>query len=419
MIYLDNSATSFPKAPGTADSVSRYLTESGVNASRASYRSSTQASLLLYNTRKSIKKLFKAKDSDNIIFTSGTTHSINIVINSCVIKAFKSGKKAHFITSSMEHNAVMRPLKHWADLGMCTYSVFRCGLDGMPDLNDFEDLLKNSMTKGNKPDLAVFTACSNVTGTVFPVKELACLAHEHNIPCCIDAAQAAGKSLRPVSDTAADYVCFSGHKGLLGPFGIGGLILNPSCEAAQKPLVPLMTGGTGSFSDSIDHPDFLPDALEAGTLNLSGIAGLETSVNWLLENSSMPNHEISSKLSINGESNRLLIHEKALSSSLVSKIRKEDLNVDIHSPVDTPRIWDGTLSISFRHISLSDAVNAFDQADIAVRMGLHCAPMAHMTIQTFDSGGTIRISPGPFNTEEDINAAFECIRKICLQTKGI
>lgn len=418
MIYLDNSATSFPKAPGTADTVKKFLTESGVNASRASYKSSTMASMLLYNTRKALKKLFKAQKTENIIFTSGTTHSLNMVIQSYVIKAHKQAKKAHFLTSSMEHNAVMRPLKHWADLGMCSYETCPCLTSGLLDMVALKKILNDqSVNCSTSFDLMIFTACSNVTGTIFPVKKICEIAHEYNIPCCVDAAQAAGKCLGPVNEIKADYICFSGHKGLLGPFGIGGLILNPSCKAAFDPLIPLITGGTGSASDSIEQPDFLPDSLEAGTLNLSGIAGLNTSVNWLLEKN-------------NKTGDSIVEHEKKLSCYLLDLLTKEGLIkeglitsekdcinnkglISIHSPVNMPEIWDGTLSLSFKNKTPSEAVNYFDNSDIAVRMGLHCAPMAHKTVKTFNQGGTIRISPGPFNTTEDMKTAYECIRRIC------
>lgn len=396
MIYLDNSATSFPKAPGLARAVSDYYTNIGVNASRASYQESVRASRIVYKARKALKVFAGADRTDHVIFTSGTTQALNTVIHSFVI----TGAVPCFLTSSMEHNAVMRPLKLYSDLGLCTFHTFKCFQDGLPDMGDLKKCLYDY-----RPGLVIFTACSNVTGTLFPVADITELCHNSGIPVCVDAAQAFGRTLEPVNVTRADFTCFSGHKGLMGPFGTGGIIIGPDPLVSGGnnffPLIPLISGGTGSLSDSIDQPAFLPDSLEAGTLNLSGIAGLICSIEWINTTgvSNIRNHEQNLSLMLAG-----LIKDAGL-------IKKGLLN--IHGPVDNSGSWHSIISITFNKVSLSTAALILDQKKIALRMGLHCAPAAHKCIGTYNRGGTIRISPGYFNTPHEIEEVFKCIEQIC------
>lgn len=372
MIYLDNAATSFPKAPGVADAVSRFITDIGANAGRSSYSTARQSARIIYQTRKLLAKLINAANSSNICFTMNTTQALNIALKGIIKPGFK------VLTSPYEHNSVMRPLRQLE-------SQINIILDFIK-INDYEIDWQHLQTQlEQKPDLLIFTAASNVNGYLLPYQKIARMAHKYDIPVILDAAQALGSN--PVDAADYDIICFPGHKGLLGPMGTGGLYVSESIS-----LQSLMPGGTGSRSSSEYQPDEMPDLLESGTPNLPGLAGLQVSLQFILDTGIEA--IAARKLQLASQ----LLQELANISSII-----------IHSPID-PNLQAGVVSFTSLKYSISDLAWEFDKADIACRMGMHCAPSAHKQLGTYADGGTLRLSPGYFNTDDDIDSVLELLK---------
>lgn len=377
MIYLDNAATSFPKAPGVAQSVSKFLTEIGANAGRASHSLARKSSSLIFNCRESLAELLGVVESERIIFTSNATEALNIAI----IGMVKEG--ATVLTSFMEHNSVMRPLHFLEKTKGIKIIKFLSDSTGFPDIADFKEKLKII------PDLLVFTAASNVTGVISPFEEMASLAASEGITVCVDGAQLTGSYPVSLKNTQIDMFAFSGHKGLLGPTGTGGLYIRESVIPA-----PLFYGGTGSRSIEEVQPDFMPDKYESGTPNIAGISGLLESLNFL---------------------NQTGIEKVRKKENLLREMLISDLKgIPGLKLFNACGSIESTAVISLIHeeMSISEITLILDRKDIAVRMGLHCAPSAHRTIGTFDSGGTVRLSPGYFTTDEEIEETIKAFREM-------
>ena len=377
MIYLDNAATSFPKAPGTSAAVSRFLDEVGANSGRSSHPQAHESSSIIFNCREILADFFGNLDSDRIIFTSGTTEGLNIAIQGMAREG------ATILTSSIEHNSVMRPLRFMEQTRGVKVLKFSADRFGFPDLKDFHEKLKV------KPDFLVFSAASNVTGVIVPFEEMALAASKKGIPVCVDGAQLAGSRKIDLTDTGIDLFAFPGHKGLLGPTGTGGLYIGEKADPT-----PLFFGGTGSRSSEELQPSFMPDKYESGTPNIAGIAGLLESVRYI------------NKIGIN----KVTKKENMLSRLLIEGLAGID-DINIFTPLHEHE-HTAVVSISSDRMNISDLTLKLDRKDIAVRMGLHCAPAAHRTIGTFGSGGTIRLSPGYFTTEQEIEETINIIREI-------
>ena len=265
--YLDNCSTSFPKPPCVAEAVYEYMTEVGSNVGRGRYQDAYSVEEKVMRCRERLADLFGAPDASGVAFTKNVTEALNVLLKGYL----RPGD--HVIVSSMEHNAVMRPLVQLEERGV-TFTRARCTDEGDLVLESLEDCLRPSTRA------VVMTHASNVCGTILPIREVGAFCSAHGLPLFLDSAQSAG--VLPI-DMARDNVaavCFTGHKGLMGPQGTGGLVTDP--ELARS-LEPLVAGGTGSRSDSEQMPDFLPDHLEAGTLNLPGIVGLESALAWIDE----------------------------------------------------------------------------------------------------------------------------------------
>ena len=384
-IYLDQAATSFPKAPGTADAVYRYMTGCGCNVSRGSYAGAYTAEELVYDTRVQLCQLFggrgAATDPKNVVFTKNITESLNILLKGLL----KPGD--HVLVSSLEHNAVMRPLGQLEKHGV-RFTRVPCADDGSMDPADIEAGIEKA-TKA-----VVMLHASNVCGTLLPAVETGRICRSHGIRFILDTAQTAGILPIDMEATGADAVAFTGHKGLLGPQGTGGFLIR---EEMAAELEPLITGGTGSISHTEEVPDFLPDRFEAGTLNLPGIAGLNAALTWLLAQpeGSIFAHEL--KLT-----DRFLRHMAEMEEAgLLRVIGKR--GTDNRT---------GVISIVPVRIDPADLAYQLDeQYGIATRVGLHCAPAAHRTLGTWP-GGTVRFSFGAFNTEEETDRAAEAVREI-------
>ena len=370
-IYLDNAATSFPKAEGVSDRMKDYLDRVGVNIGRASYAKSAEAGMQVITVREKLAEAFGCGDPRRVIFTGGCTDALNRVIAGSV----KAGDTV--LVSPMEHNAVIRPL---TELG-CVIRRIPHDADGRILLKEMEDCL-------DEVNLCVICHASNVFGTIQPVEEAAAILNQHQIPLVLDAAQSAGHIPINMERWNLSAVCMPGHKGLRGPQGIGVLMLS---ESFANKLRPVVSGGTGSLSHCDRMPKFLPDRFEPGTLNLPGIYGLGAAMEHF-DPSAFREHEI--RLT-----QRFL---KGLSD--IPGIR-------IPGPAD-PVKRVGVVSVDFCRMDNAEAADALEQQfGILTRCGLHCSPEAHKTMETYPQG-TVRFSFSPATTEEEIDCATDAVRKI-------
>jgi cysteine desulfurase family protein len=368
MIYLDNAATSFPKAPGVAEAVLHCLTEVGGNPGRASHPMAREGSRILYQAREACCGLFGGGDASRLVFTKNATEALNLAILGLVPAG------GSVVVSSLEHNAVMRPLRHLEAARGVRLRVVPFDACGRPEPAALRAAL------GAGADLMLLTAAGNVTGCLPEVGEIAAQCRAAAVPLCVDASQAAGHLPLSVTELGIQLLCFTGHKGLLGPAGTGGLWLAEGCEPA-----PLIRGGTGSVSDSEVQPDFLPDRLEAGTANLVGLAGLLASVRWLAGTGL----------------GRIQAREAALTERLLRGLLALP---GVAAPGPGPGVRRApVVSITVRDRDLGELALELDRRDIAQRVGLHCAPAAHRSLGTLQGGGTLRFSPGAFNSEAEID----------------
>ena len=380
-INLDQAATSFPKAPGTAEAVFSYMTECGCNVGRGSYAGAYSAEELVYDTRVLLCRLLGGKDPKHIVFTKNITESLNILLKGFL----RPGD--HVLVSSMEHNAVMRPLRQLEKQGV-RFSRVPCGADGTMNPDDLEKRIEPATRA------VVILHASNVCGTVLPAEQIGSICRARGLRFILDTAQTAGVLPLDVDVLGVDALAFTGHKGLLGPQGTGGFLIREDLAAE---LEPLLTGGTGSVSHTENVPSFLPDRFEAGTLNLPGIAGLKASLTWLMgqPEGGVLAHEM--KLT-----DRFLREMEPLEQKgLLRVVGKRD-TVNRVGVVSIVPLLQDPAELAF----LLD-----DRFGIATRVGLHCAPAAHRTLGTFP-GGSVRFSFGPFNTEEEIDRAsraIECV----------
>ncbi len=377
--YMDNAATSFPKAPGVPEAVARSLRAPFGSPGRGNYSGALSADRLVFEARTAAADFFGFADSARLIFTQGTTASLNLILRGSL------QEEGIVLASGMEHNAVMRPLRALEKERRCKAHVFPCTSQGLPDMNSFREAL------GGAPKLLLFTAASNVTGTLFPFQEMASLAARISPRTLIgiDAAQAAGEIPIDLGSFPFDFFCVSPHKGLLAPAGLGLLFLGPRANPA-----PLIYGGTGSRSDSEEQPDFLPDRYESGTMNLPAIAGLLAAVRYITKEGVQ----------------KLAARRRGAEEKLRGAVSSINGFV-IHGP-DRPEDRLPLFSITHERIPLDELAMKLDEQGIACRSGLHCAPAAHRTIGTLGRGGTIRISPGPFTTAGEIARAASAFRKI-------
>ncbi|WP_308522337.1 aminotransferase class V-fold PLP-dependent enzyme [uncultured Veillonella sp.] len=377
-IYLDNASTSFPKAPTVATAMSDYITNRGININRGSYALAYDVEDIIYTTRQRLKTLFNGHDPSHVIFTQNVTMSLNMVIKGLL----KAGD--HVLVSSMEHNAVMRPLTQLLDKGI-TFDTIPCDSTGSIQMDSIEPLIRPNTVA------MIINHASNVCGTIQPLELIGPICKAHNLQYIVDAAQTAGVIPIDVKACHIDALCFTGHKGLLGPQGIGGIILTK--EMAHT-LTPLIAGGTGSFSHLETMPTHMPDAFESGTLNLPGIIGLNESLSYI-ESQGMEN---------------IHNHELALTQAFLEGLQSIDgINI-----VGKQNIQDRTAVVSITIDSMDPASIAYELEStyhIMTRVGLHCAPRAHQTLGTYPEG-TVRFSFGYANTLEDVEAALSALNTI-------
>ena len=382
-IYLDNASTSFPKAPTVATAMSDYITNRGININRGSYALAYDVEDIIYTTRQRLKTLFNGHDPSHVIFTQNVTMSLNMVIKGLL----KAGD--HVLVSSMEHNAVMRPLTQLLDKGI-TFDTIPCDSTGSIQMDSIEPLIRPNTVA------MIINHASNVCGTIQPLELIGPICKAHNLQYIVDAAQTAGVIPIDVKACHIDALCFTGHKGLLGPQGIGGIILTK--EMAHT-LTPLIAGGTGSFSHLETMPTHMPDAFESGTLNLPGIIGLNEGLSYI-ESQGMEN---------------IHNHELALTQAFLEGLQSID-GINIIGKQD---IQDRTAVVSITIDSIDPASIAYELEStyhIMTRVGLHCAPRAHQTLGTYPEG-TVRFSFGYANTHEDVVSALSALHRILKNTK--
>ena len=376
MIYLDNAATTFPKPPSVYESVMRAMTVYGANPGRGSHKMAIEGARIMYETRELLADLFNLDDPMKVIFTFNATDSLNTAIKGIL----NSGD--HVITTEMEHNSVLRPIKELEKSGV-ENTIVKCATDGTININDLENAIKNN-TK-----LIVTTHVSNLTGTIFPAEEIGRICKKYKIPYLLDASQSAGVLNIDMKKYNISFLAAPGHKGLLGPQGTGVLLINSNIEIKH-----LKEGGTGSQSSSLEHPNFYPDKLEAGTHNLPGIAGLNAGLKYIL----------------NRGTESIYSHEKTLLDTFIVELRKNP-KIKIYGPESIEQRI-GVVPINIDGMDSSEVANILDSDyNIAVRPGLHCAPLAHKAIGT-DKIGAVRFGLGPFNKSTDIFAAVKALNEI-------
>lgn len=381
-IYLDNASTTFPKPKAVPEAMYHYMTRSGSNINRGCYDRAYAVEELVYETRQMLCSLFGGDDCRNVAFTKNITESLNVILKGLL----KPGD--HVLVSSMEHNAVMRPLVQLEKQGI-SFSRIPCRRDGSLILEEMAPLVKKETRA------VVMTHASNVCGTMMPYEQVGAFCRERGLLFIADTAQTAGVWPLDMERMKIDALAFTGHKGLLGPQGIGGFLLS---EKLLPQMESLIAGGTGSISHTEVMPDFMPDRFEAGTMNLPGIVGLHAGLGWIRETGM----------------EQIRSHELALTRQFLEGLKSMDpyeKRLRVVGKKDTEGRT-GVVSVQTVRRELAQTAYELDvQYGIMTRVGLHCAPSAHQTLGTFPTG-TIRFSFGWWNTREEAALALQALDEL-------
>jgi cysteine desulfurase family protein len=381
--YLDNSSTTFPKPKQVIDAMYNYMLNVGGNAGRGNYSNALDSNRLLYNAREIISDFFGYDSPKNVIFTNNVTTSLNVLIKGIL----KPGD--HVITSSMEHNSVIRPLFFCKEQLGIKLDILQANYEGFIDINDF----KSKIT--SKTKLVVITQASNVTGSIQDIHTIGKICNELNVFLIVDSSQGAGVLDINMNTIKANAIAFTGHKSLFGPQGIGGFILdskfNDSCCS-------LLHGGTGSLSYSLDQPDFLPDKFECGTLNLPGIVGLSEGIKYI------------SSIGLN----EIYNHNHSLIKYLLNGLLNID-GITVYGDLSCTNLTT-CISINIKSIDCSELSYHLECNGIKTRSGLHCSPLAHKTIGTYPNG-TVRLSISYFTTKQELDYTLANLNKIANKNK--
>ena len=390
-LYLDNASTSFPKPREVSDAVFQYMTGVGSNIGRGGYASAYAAEETVFAARQLLCDFFGGDDPKNVVFTKNITESLNVLLRGLL----HAGD--HVLVSAMEHNAVMRPLQllghelaadEQPSAAAITFSRIPCDMEGNLQLAYLPKLMRAN-TKA-----IIMTHASNVCGTLLPVAMVGAFCKAQGLFFVLDSAQSAGLFPINMQELGVDALAFTGHKGLLGPQGIGGFILR---EHMVEQVAPLIVGGTGSLSHTERTPGFMPDKFEAGTLNLPGIAGLAAGVGWLRERGL----------------DSIRAHELALTAQLLAGLAALEQQ-GLLSIVGRRDCEQRTSVVSIAHTHQDIALVAYELAEkygIATRVGLHCAPNAHKTLGTYPTG-TLRFSLGWHNNEVEVATALAALKEV-------
>ncbi|MBU5308678.1 aminotransferase class V-fold PLP-dependent enzyme [Clostridioides mangenotii] len=376
MIYFDNAATTYPKPEEVYDAVYDCMKNYCANPGRAGHKLAMKSARKIYDARENLAKLFNVDNPMTIVFTHNATDSLNLAIKG-VLK-----KGDHVITTSMEHNSVIRPIKALESKGV-ENTVVDCDKDGFLNPEDVEKAIKEN-TK-----LIVTTHASNVCGTLVDIKSVGGIAKKHGILYLVDASQTAGVYNIDVKDMNIDMLAMPGHKCLFGPQGTGVLYVREDLK-----LDILKEGGTGSKSEELTQPELFPDKYESGTHNTPGIVGLNEGVKFVLDKGI----------------EKIRVHEEELCQYMLDKL-KEIENIEIYGPEDSKKRA-AVIAINIGNMDSGEVTFILDdEFDIATRSGIHCSPLAHTTLGTLGQGA-VRFSIGYFNTTYDIDKAIKALKKI-------
>jgi len=383
-IYLDSGATSFPKPEEVYTYMDQFYRKFGVNPGRSGYDICMEAGEVVEDTRKTLTEFFNGTDPNRLCFSYNSTDALNLIIFGMLEKG------DHAITSTIEHNSVLRPLYHLEKFGGVEVNYIPFNEKGFVNPDDFKKRFKDNTR------LVIVNHVSNVIGTIQPVKEIGRLCRERGIPFAIDASQSAGKIPVDMEDLNLDVIAFTGHKSLLGPTGIGGLYVREGIEIRHT-----RAGGTGVRSAVRTHLYEYPYRLEYGTPNTLGIAGLQAGMKWLLKQGM----------------EKLHTHEMKLTKKLRDGLRDVD-GVTLYCLDDLA----DHISVLLCNVDGFEALNTGTILDvdhnIACRTGLHCAPLVHEQLGTVKIHGGVRFGIGPFNTEDDIQAAVEAMKEVAEMRKS-
>lgn len=377
MIYFDNAATTFTKPGSVYSAVQNAMRNYGANPGRSGHSLAMKAAGTVYECRCRVARLFNCTKEENVVFTLNGTMSLNMAIKGVARKG------DHFIISCLEHNASARPVAELKRRGVIDYDIAQVSEDDEKTVKSFEKLIRKNTRA------IVCTHVSNVFGTVLPIEKIGQLARDRGIIFIVDAAQSAGILPIDVKRMNIDFLCMPAHKGLFAPMGLGVLVV-----CSDIPLETVIEGGTGSASSSLAQPDFLPDRLESGTVNLPAIAGLSAGIDFI--------NSVGIK--------NILLHEEKIVNYLYDGLSDID-GVALYTP--KPRYPSFAPLFSFNVVGMkSDAVaHILDEENIAVRAGLHCAVLAHNHYGTAN-GGTVRLSPSVFNTCHQAEYIVRIVKKI-------
>lgn len=375
--YFDNAASSWPKPDAVIDAAGNYLRTTGANPGRSGHTRSLEGERLIYETRERLASFLGAGEACECVFAFNATDALNIAI-----KGFLK-KGDHVILTAMEHNSVLRPVGSLQRSGIITATVVPCSPEGLPDLDIYERSFKQETR------MVICSHASNVTGSILPVKTMGEIARTRDAVFLVDAAQTAGVLPVNARELEADLLVFTGHKSLLGPPGTGGLIVRSGIE-----LQPWREGGTGSHSESDRHPETMPERLEAGTMNTPGLAGLNEGVKFIQSETL----------------EKIRAHELKLCSELRRGLTGIP-GIVLHGPSSEEQAV-GIVSFTMEGMDSGELGFILEQTfGILCRTGLHCAPLAHRSLGTFPHG-TVRLSPGYFNSISDVSFLLEAIAEI-------
>jgi cysteine desulfurase/selenocysteine lyase len=379
MIYFDNAATSWPKPPGVVEAMVHFMEEVGANPGRAAHRRAVESGRIVYEAREAVCELFHAPNPLRAVWSKNVTEALNLALRGLL----RAGD--HVVTSSMEHNSVMRPLRALQRSGI-EVTVVPCSPQGVLDPADVERALRP------RTRLVALNHASNVVGTLLPVAEVGAICRDHDVLLLVDTAQTGGAYPIDAQGDQIDLLGFTGHKSLGGPMGTGGLIVGERVDERQ--MEPLERGGTGSHSEYEVQPDFLPDVYESGTLNAVGLAGLRAGVRWVLSQSV----------------DRIRAHEVALTQRLIDGLRSLPSVIvygTLHADLQIATVSFNVVGMEPSEVGL----RLDDEYGILCRVGLHCAPAAHKTIGTFPDG-TVRFGLNGFNTMDEVETALAAVEEL-------
>jgi len=404
-LYLDNAATSFPKPPSVHEQMAHYATRLGASPGRGSYKETLEGGRIIANCRRDIASLFGSSHPEQIIFTLNASDALNLAINGIAhhqraARAIAgSDAPVHIIATSMDHNSVLRPLNALTADPVGAKIEWTCinadPITGLINPAQIRDAIRPETA------LVITTHGSNVSGTLQPIAEIGAICKQAGVPMLVDAAQTAGRIPIDTESANIDLLAFPGHKHLMGPLGTGGLLIRKGLEAQ---IDPARVGGTGTRSELDIHPGTMPERYEPGSHNTLGIAGLAAGLNWINEKGI----------------DALWAHERTLMQRLLDGLKNATRFQGL-SLIGPETITNRIGVFSFTHESLHPAdLAAILETEFGIlsRAGIHCAPRAHTTLGTIDNGGSTRISLGPFNTTEDIDALLAALSAICADSSA-